>query len=133
MGAGLAKQAAQREPQLLKQHRLYCDKGFLKPGFPMGIGKYSKYILFPTKDNWRHPSQLEWILEGLEKVKSWQGLLWPPHPEETIAIPALGCGLGGLTWTMVHDTILSVFHDHEKKNLHIMIYPPQGKTRSIYS
>jgi len=130
LGAGLAKQAADREPQLRKQHRLFCEKGLLKPGWPMGLGRYNKYILFPTKDDWRNPSELIWIVEGLEKVKGFQGAgLWPPHPEERIAIPALGCGLGGLDWDIVHEVILDVFADHENKHLHIMIYPPQYKKK----
>ena len=128
MGAGLAKQAAQKEPGLRKQHKILCEKGFLKPGKPIGVGRYNQYILFPTKNHWRKPSQLDWIYDGLHRVKGWQGAgLWPPHPEESIAIPALGCGLGGLNWDTVHDMILDIFSDHEKKNLHIMIYPPQGE------
>jgi len=126
MGAGLALQAAHRNPELLDKHKLFCRKGFLKPGKPMGVGRYNPYILFPTKNHWKRPSQLSWIHEGLERVKSWQGAgLWPPHPEEAIAIPALGCGLGGLDWEDVHNVILDVFQDHKQKHLHIMIYPPQ--------
>ena len=126
MGKGLALQAARREPDLIKKHKMFCEKGFLKPGRPIGVGRYNPYILFPTKQNWRNPSKLHWIQDGLETVRSWQGAgLWPPHPEERIAIPALGCGLGGLLWNDVHEIILDVFAEHEKKHLHIMIYPPK--------
>lgn len=127
MGAGLALQAAHRNPKLLDKHKFFCNKGFLKPGNPVGVGRYNKYILFPTKNHWKYPSQIRWIQEGLEKVKSWQGALWPPHPEEAIAIPALGCGLGGLDWEDVHNVILNIFKDHEEKNLRILIYPPQDR------
>ena len=126
MGKGLALQAAEKEPDLVEKHRMYCKRRFLQPGKPIGVGMYNPYILFPTKDHWKNPSRLHWIKQGLEVLKYWQGAgLYPPHPDEAIAIPALGCGLGGLEWDDVHEVILDVFSDHEKKNLHIMIYPPQ--------
>ena len=51
-------------------------------------------INFPTKEHWRQPSQLGWVVGGLEdlaRVLRDQGI-------RSVAIPALGCGLGGLLW-----------------------------------
>ena len=49
---------------------------------------------FPTKKHWKGESKIEWIEQGLSYLlihyKSW-GV-------ESLAVPALGVGLGGLKW-----------------------------------
>ena len=65
-----------------------------------------KYIInFPTKNHWREHSKLAYITEGLKSLER--------RIEElnikSIAIPALGCGLGGLEWSQVLPKIEEVF------------------------
>lgn len=57
-----------------------------------------KWVLnFPTKPHWSKKSQLEWVKDGLKHLrknyKRW-GII-------SLALPALGCSLGGLNWTQV--------------------------------
>ena len=140
MGAGLAKEAYLRFPWIRDYHKKYCDFGKLKPGEPTILRRDQRMfpesqrvgdrtiictVLFPTKKHWASPSQIGWIRDGLRRLLFFQGVLYPVHPGERLAIPALGCGLGGLKWDCVHKVILDVFREHEKKNLHLMIYPPQ--------
>ena len=54
-----------------------------------------KWVLnFPTKQHWRSPSKLNAIQTGLqylqEHIEQW-GI-------KSLAVPALGCGEGGLSW-----------------------------------
>lgn len=51
-------------------------------------------IYFPTKLHWRHASQLEYIEKGLEDLVS----VILEHEIQSVGIPKLGCGLGGLAW-----------------------------------
>src|SRR5205807_2687239 len=49
---------------------------------------------FPTKHQWRYPSRLVWIEQGLRYFSEM-------HQQEgiaSIAFPRLGCGKGGLNW-----------------------------------
>lgn len=100
MGAGLAKQFAQRFPAFEALYRIDCDRGLLTPGHPQMYGtKESPWVvMFPTKDHWRDPSNLEWVEEGLARLKEMIEELSVCTPIRSIAIPKLGCGLGGLNW-----------------------------------
>jgi O-acetyl-ADP-ribose deacetylase (regulator of RNase III) len=65
---------------------------------PQLIKTETKWILnFPTKNKWRSKSKLEFVVEGLEYLVS--------HYQDwgitAIALPELGCGLGGLDWKVV--------------------------------
>ena len=58
-------------------------------------------INFPTKKHWRHPSKLEWIVDGLKdlrRVIAEKGI-------QSVALPPLGCGNGGLDWSVVRPEI----------------------------
>lgn len=54
-------------------------------------------VNFPTKNDWRKPSSYEYIEAGLKGLRArldeW-GVL-------SLAVPALGCGLGSLDWGRV--------------------------------
>jgi O-acetyl-ADP-ribose deacetylase (regulator of RNase III) len=77
-------------------------------------------IHFPTKKNWRQPSQLSWIREGL------LDLVRVIRQEEirSIALPPLGCGNGGLDWALVRPEIeraLGVLSDVD-----VTVFEPTG-------
>lgn len=54
---------------------------------------YQPIINFPTKRHWRDPSQLEDIEAGLIDLAATLTVL----NIHSVAIPQLGCGLGGLS------------------------------------
>jgi hypothetical protein len=56
---------------------------------------------FATKDHWRDPSKLEYIERGLADLR--RAIL--SLELSSVAIPALGCGLGQLDWPMVRSQI----------------------------
>ena len=75
-------------------------------------------INFPTKQHWRSPTQLEWIdlgLEDLKEVIRQEGI-------RSVAIPALGCGNGGLDWNVVRPRIEAALADLE--NVDILVFEP---------
>ena len=92
MGAGIAKDAVERFPNLEKQlgaHiRRFNDRIFIsKP-----------VICFPTKRDWRYGSRLEWIVQGCHELVDFARILKELGHNEPIYLPKLGCGLGGLNW-----------------------------------
>jgi O-acetyl-ADP-ribose deacetylase (regulator of RNase III) len=101
--AGLALQFRERYPQSYLEYREHCSKGLLKPGgILLSQDQGVSIVHFSTKDDWRNPSALEWIEKGLINLVNLievEGII-------SIAIPKLGCGLGGLEWSDVRPLIL---------------------------
>src|SRR6218665_133677 len=58
-------------------------------------------VNFPTKQHWRGDSRIEWITEGLQDLR----LFLIENKVESIAIPPLGAGNGGLDWSEVRPQI----------------------------
>lgn len=97
MGAGLAKQAAERYKFLPKKLGDYYSN---KPASIL----YSyedltvKLIAFPTKIYWSRMSDLGLIEKGLADLKVWTDELELESVSYKIICPRLGCGLGQLDW-----------------------------------
>lgn len=66
-------------------------------------------VNFPTKRDWRAPSQLAWIVSGLRDLRRF--LVDEQVP--SVAIPALGAGNGGLDWQTVRAEIEHALGDLE--------------------
>lgn len=111
MGKGIALQFKERFPEAFKAYAAACSAGqvrvgdmFVTPGGPAG----PKWIIhFPTKQHWKNPSRLEWIRDGLVALR---GLI-QERQIKSIAIPPLGCGLGGLDWAEVRPMIEAALGD----------------------
>lgn len=58
-------------------------------------------IHFPTKRHWRNPSKLAWVQDGLRDLIR----VIREKNIESIALPPLGCGNGGLDWALVRREI----------------------------
>lgn len=114
-GAGLAKQWAKADPDAAHAYKKLCKSNLVGMG---QVSLFGRWILFPTKDDWHNPSQIDHILAGLIDLRI-RREIWGLT---SIAIPALGCGLGGLEWTNVRTLIETVFQDVDTQ---INIYPPQ--------
>jgi O-acetyl-ADP-ribose deacetylase (regulator of RNase III) len=98
MGAGVALRFKNRYPAMYRDYQAKCRKGEIRPG-EISVWKTSTehVINFPTKLHWRHWSRHEWIEEGLRGLHRY--LLSQGSPR--VAVPALGCGHGGLAWHRV--------------------------------
>ncbi|RYD72987.1 MAG: hypothetical protein EOP55_17880 [Sphingobacteriales bacterium] len=72
-------------------------------------------INFPTKVHWRDPSRYEYVEAGLEALAEYL----VSNDVRRIAIPALGCGNGGLNWDRVKEMIGEYFKDFEND---ILVY-----------
>lgn len=122
MGAGVAAQFRARWPGYFHDYQQICAAEALKPGkvalhmMPDAPGRY--IVSFPTKDHWKNSSSLTGIYRGLSSLA---GFL-REHNIGSVAMPALGCGLGGLEWEDVK-TLLETFAQGNP-SLDIRVYKP---------
>ena len=110
MGKGIALQFKQAFPENFQQYKQVCDAKEVQPGrmFTVPTGKLfnPKFIInFPTKRHWRDKSKIEDVQTGLKALVAEVQQLGIT----SIAIPALGCGNGGLDWLEVKLLIESAF------------------------
>ena len=102
MGAGLAKEFKNRFPDHYKFYKEMCEEGNVEIGGLGGSHIDGQVIIFlVTKLHWKDPSKLEYIEEALESLKNYI----ITHKRRSVALPALGCGLGGLAWKDVKELI----------------------------
>lgn len=101
-GCGLALQFRQRYPNWFRAYRQCCETGELQIGRPLlHWGDEPWIISFPTKGDWRLPSELAFLEAGLAATV----LLCARHGVESIAFPKLGTGAGGLSWEEVRPLV----------------------------
>lgn len=130
MGAGLALKFKERWPENYKAYAAKCRGGRLKPGrvlvYTTGLPHppHPKYIInIPTKNHWRDSSRLKYVslgLDGLVKAVSALGI-------RSVALPALGCGLGGLDWETVR--ALTIKKLSALPETDVFLYAPGGPGR----
>jgi hypothetical protein len=96
MGAGLARAAAERYPDLPARYGRALRNGHHR----LVVGDH-RLFLAPTKHHWRNPSTVELVGESLAAIRA--QLDRRPVP---LVVPAVGCGLGGLDWEVVEALIV---------------------------
>ncbi len=112
MGAGVALEFKKRWPAYEANYANDCEMGRMSLTQPMlwpdrwPSGRPVKLISFPTKQHWREKSRLREIELGLRNLAT----ILKAHEFDirSVAIPALGCGLGGLAWNDVKDLMFQM-------------------------
>ena len=122
MGKGLALEFKKRFPANYQAYQEACSNSLVVLGrvyiFKTNSIHGLKYILnFPTKHHWKDRSRIKDIENGLNDL---MGVLLE-FEIGSVAIPALGCGLGGLDWKDVSKLIEETFSDVNKK---IIVFEP---------
>ena len=125
MGRGIALQFKKAWPENFKVYARACKNKEVIPG-KMFIFETQRltnphYIInFPTKRHWRGASRMEDIESGLEALAN---IVVEKHIQ-SIAIPPLGSGLGGLNWNDVKSRIEQTFSI--LPDIHVTVYEPKG-------
>jgi len=133
MGKGIALQFKRAFPQMSRAYEAACKAGEVKLGHMQvvdvgGLGGGPRWIInFPTKDHWRARSRLEDIDSGLLDLVATVRRLGM----ESIAVPPLGCGHGGLDWRDVRPKIESAFA--RLPSVHVLIYPHAHAAPGLYA
>jgi O-acetyl-ADP-ribose deacetylase (regulator of RNase III) len=122
MGKGLALEFKARWPAMFTEYAQQCRSGRLAPGTVHGwqapaCGTW--IVNVPTKRHWRDPSRLTDVTAGIAALARWIDEIRPP----SVAVPALGCGLGGLPWETVRIETEAGLHDVARHTV-VRLYQP---------
>lgn len=119
MGAGLAKQLADKYHHVFCLYADMCNEGHIKLGSVAWgiISVEQQVVFFPTKFHFVDKSEYIHIERSLWALR-WSLNIMPWI--KSIAIPKVGCGLGGLDWRLVRKLIEKVFGDY--KMAEIIVY-----------
>ncbi|MDP2661353.1 MAG: macro domain-containing protein [Dehalococcoidia bacterium] len=125
MGRGIALQFRKAFPDNYRLYKAACDRHEVQIGrmlvYNLNRLQDPHYIInFPTKRHWKVKSRLEDIEAGLvalvEEVRS--------RSIRSIAVPPLGCGLGGLNWHDVGPRIEQAFR--ALPEVRVLLFEPTG-------
>jgi O-acetyl-ADP-ribose deacetylase (regulator of RNase III)/uncharacterized protein YwgA len=121
MGKGIALEFKKRFPDMFDDYVERCNRKMVRLGKPyLYCNPSPPHVLnFPTKDHWRSVSRLSDVVAGLEYLerhyKDW-GI-------ESLVVPPLGCGNGGLEWRVVGPTL---YRHLARLNIPVVLYAPIG-------
>ncbi len=125
MGRGIALQFKKEFPENFAAYEATCNRGAMHPGKMLVVELRQlhgpRYVInFPTKRHWKGKSRIEDIQSGLvsliEEVRT--------RKIQSIAVPPLGCGLGGLDWAVVRPMIERAFA--QLPDVHVTLFEPAG-------
>lgn len=124
MGAGIAKIFRDRYREQYLTYQKQCRGGYFHLGVPQLVTTEDglKWLLFPTKADWRNSSRYEWIHTGLGYIVDNIGEPDFIQPEWKLVFPPLGCGHGHLDFHKVKQ-YMEVFDNHVPNEV-ILIAPP---------
>ena len=125
MGRGIALQFKRAFPDNFKAYATACKKGEVQPGnmfvFDRETLTHPRYIInFPTKKHWREKSKREYIKSGLQALQQ----VIKDYNIQSIALPPLGCGLGGLYWVEIKEYIIDALQSFADTD--VIVFEPLG-------
>lgn len=105
MGKGVALAFKTRWPEIMRGYMEICQNGMLEKSrcALLRLPDGRRWCALATKDDWRNPSKLSWVVTGLESLRY---LAEKAAGVRSIAIPPPGCGNGGLDWAIVHPIVV---------------------------
>ena len=119
MGKGVALEFKNRYPAMFTEYHSRCERGEVRPGEPyLWEDERVQVLNFPTKRDWREGSRLSDIEQGLQYL----ALHYQDMGIQSIAMPPLGCGNGGLRWEDVRPLIEK--HLGTLEDLDVYVYEP---------
>lgn len=124
MGKGIALMFKQRFNEnfclysaACKANEVQTGKMFVTPVYELDGPRW--IVNFPTKQHWRAKSRMEWVVDGLQDLRRFL----VEQQINSIAIPPLGAGNGGLKWAEVREQIERALGD---LNVDILVFEPEA-------
>ncbi len=125
MGKGIALQFRRVYPEMFKEYERAARAGNIRLGemfvWATGLLTGPRYVInFPTKGHWRARSKVRDIVAGLDDLVR----VLRELEIESVAVPPLGCGNGGLRWSEVEPVIRGALD--AVPNVRVLLFAPEG-------
>lgn len=130
MGKGIALMFKERFAENFRLYAMACKANQVQTGKMLvtevhELGDGPRWIVnFPTKQHWRAPSRMEWIIDGLQDLRRFL----VDQQVKSVAIPPLGAGNGGLEWADVRVQIEEALGDLD---IDILVFEPTQKYQNV--
>lgn len=117
MGKGIAVQFKLKFPEMYEEYRMLCKSGRFLPG-DVYTYQHGDGVVFNlgTQKSWRTQATLEYVEMSLSKMMN----IAKDLHITSIAMPAIGAGLGGLRWGDVKAIINKVSLEHPETDLFVV-------------
>lgn len=130
MGKGIALMFKERFTENYRQYAAACKAGEVRVGKMFvtevrELGGPRWVVNFPTKQNWRAPSRIEWVRDGLQDLRHFL----VEKQVKSVAIPPLGAGNGGLEWYEVRKQIEIALGD--LLGIEIVVFEPTKQYQNV--
>ncbi len=130
MGKGIALMFKEAFPENRRLYEAASKRGDVRVGRMFvterpGLVGPRWIINFPTKEHWRGRSREEWIREGLADLRR----VIQENRIQSIALPPLGCGNGGLEWSAVRPLIEDALGGFE--GVDVVVYEPTRRYQNV--
>lgn len=122
-GSGISKDIKERFPEIFKEYKRFCKDGSIRIG-SLAVSYFPSYqefsenqiildgiIHFPTKDDWKHPAEVDYLIKGFSYFRKNIPKEWG------VAFPLLGAGAGKLDAKLAVDIMISSIIQSNMKNL----------------
>lgn len=118
MGAGIAVAFKERcDPAMYEEYRKLCEQKLLKPGliYPFRNSD-GRYVINIASQEYPGPdATYEWLDSGMANALAYcsqRGL-------KSLAVPRIGCGIGGLEWDTVRDLMQQCANSYADVDLEV--------------
>lgn len=128
MGGGIALAFKERFPLMFKDYVRVCERGCVPGIMHTFVEDGLTIINFPTKNLVANPSELIYVIRGIGSFINALVAMRPfldPNERPLVAIPALGCGLGGLEWENVKSLLIKMCEHPLVSDYDFVIFEPK--------
>lgn len=130
MGKGIALMFREAFAENFRAYATACKLGEVRTGQMFVTERHAvlgpRWIInFPTKQDWRTKTRLEWVVDGLADLRR----VIVDNGIRSIALPPLGCGNGGLDWAEVRPKIEEALGDLD--DVDIQVYEPTREYQNV--
>ena len=130
MGKGIALMFKEAFPENYEAYSAACKAGDVRTG-EMFVTEHNdlvgpRWIInFPTKQHWRSRTKIEWIDQGLKDLKR----VIVEKGIQSIGLPPLGSGNGGLNWQDVKPRIERELAD--LNDVRVVVFEPTREYQNV--
>ena len=122
MGGGLARQIAERHPDVAATYTAACYLGYAGLGRILPVRDGDRWIVNAFTQDDIGPDARPWAIQDAVDT----AVEWASQAGLAVALPKIGCGIGGLDWEVV-EPIVADIAEHHGVTIEVWDFEPAGR------